>query len=112
MTTKIVGRGRTSDQLADSNSYWEQRASMTNAYARKRGASGKLTATQLQEIWTGKCHWCRKAIALGLRRNGLPLATVDHLVRLVGGGKNDETNVVWACRSCNSGRHDPQYQGA
>ena len=41
----------------------------------------------------GVCYWC-----------GAPADTADHLVPKVRGGDDDESNLVAACRACNSAR--------
>jgi 5-methylcytosine-specific restriction endonuclease McrA len=54
------------------------------------------------------CEWCGKAIALGgkTRRNGMTLATLDHIIPVSRGGLNVTENLKWACVDCNSRRGD------
>lgn len=48
------------------------------------------------------CIYCGRAC--GRPGSGLPLATLDHVTPHIEGGTNDVTNLVTACRSCNSSR--------
>lgn len=46
------------------------------------------------------CVWCRKAV-----EDGITLS-LDHVVPHVDGGSNHESNLVCACKTCNSSRGD------
>lgn len=54
------------------------------------------------------CHWCRKPTRYG--RNGWKdakawdIATNDHVIPRYKGGRNDDDNLVSACRRCNNRR--------
>ena len=51
------------------------------------------------------CHWCNRPLRLAGKRHANDFATVDHLVRVIHGGKLTPENTVLACRKCNGGRH-------
>lgn len=46
------------------------------------------------------CHWCQRPLLFHHM-------TLDHVVRLCDGGKNDISNIVASCGICNSERHNP-----
>ena len=46
----------------------------------------------------GLCYWCKAPMT----QTG---ATQDHLVRLADGGKHVQSNIVAACKPCNTSRH-------
>lgn len=50
------------------------------------------------------CCWCGTAIEDGDQ------LTLDHIIPHSAGGKNEETNIVTACRRCNSSRGDRSIQ--
>lgn len=67
------------------------------ARARRRGAEGRYTAKDLQEIRAAqrdKCAYCR------IRLNGK--GSVDHIAPLSKGGTNDRRNLQLVCQPCNS----------
>jgi 5-methylcytosine-specific restriction endonuclease McrA len=68
--------------------------------ARKAAASGSgITAKQerqLKEEYSHRCAYCGKQKPLAL----------DHVVPLSRGGAHDISNVVPACKSCNSSKHN------
>lgn len=99
---------RRSDALATDDSYWHHRAVVTNAHAARRGAPQHLDGPDLRNQWEhqqARCHWCHHDIALGTSRGGKKLATIDHITRVTDGGTNESSNIVWACKQCNSERH-------
>ena len=55
----------------------------------------KKTRWWQQQMDRGICHYCGKPVA----RDQL---TLDHIVPLVRGGRSNRSNVVPACKSCNS----------
>ena len=66
--------------------------------ALKRGAPGSHTTEQWLALiieYDHKCAYCRDAKSL----------TRDHVIPLSCGGSNDISNIVPACRSCNSSKH-------
>ena len=68
--------------------------------ARKHGADATLTATEWTEIRAtakGRCYYCRKKVAK---------LTRDHVIPLSKGGQHTRLNIVAACQSCNSKKHD------
>ena len=75
-------------QVVGAHRYW----------ARKRGAKGGLTPLEWRAIlksYGGRCAYC-----------GSPGSTQDHVVPLSRGGTHTADNVVPACGSCNSRKHD------
>lgn len=72
-----------------------RRAATARRRARKRGAPGSYTAAEWLDklaLFANLCAYC------GM---GGPL-TVDHKIPLTRGGSNDITNIVPACKPCNS----------
>jgi 5-methylcytosine-specific restriction endonuclease McrA len=72
--------------------------SLRNRRSRKLKAHGKHTRADVLsqfEKQNGRCFWCAEEIQQGGH-------TVDHYVPLTKGGSNDPSNLVVACRSCNS----------
>ena len=66
--------------------------------AARRHAAGSLSVGEWEEIqkqFHQRCAYCQ-------RRREL---TQDHVVPLSRGGRHDRTNIVPACRSCNSRKH-------
>lgn len=75
------------------------RAQWRRRRARKLGAPGKHTAKEWEALkvrYGGLCAYC--GIAPGLFR--------DHVVPLVKGGSDYAANLLPACESCNSSKHD------
>ncbi len=83
----------------DANPEW-QRCSSNKKRARKRGAVvNDLTAAQWAAI---KEHYKHCCVYCGKQQERL---TQDHLTPLSKGGNHTVSNVVPACRSCNSKKH-------
>ena len=79
------------------------KAALHRRKARKRGAIGSYSGSDLKEIarlQKGKCAYCARPSAK---------LTVDHIVSLHKGGTNHRHNIQLACRRCNSrkGSRDP-----
>jgi hypothetical protein len=53
------------------------------------------------------CHWC-KGLAVEDDAAGEHRATVDHLIPLSRGGRDDMLNAVLACQGCNGERGAPE----
>ncbi|SRR5258708_7584379 len=71
-----------------------------NYYARKRQAQGSHTAQDVQKQYErqkGKCYYCKRKLAT---------YHVDHVIPLSRGGSNGPENLVIACPSCNSSKHN------
>lgn len=83
------------------------------------GKSGYGNGSQYQGS-----KWCRKDFRLACYmrdsfacaycgrdlRNAAPAEiTLDHLLPRIAGGGNESTNIITACRSCNSSRGDKPY---
>lgn len=67
--------------------------------ARERNAEGKFTYREwkfLKELFDYRCAYCGKTP---------DYLTKDHLIPLIAGGKHDITNIVPACKGCNSRKH-------
>lgn len=65
----------------------------------KRANCGKMTSEQIQELleWQNyRCMYCGTDISND--------STIDHHIAVSQGGSNDITNLVMACRSCNSSK--------
>ena len=76
----------------------------TNEYKKLAGGSWirpeKRLAINLRDAF--QCVYCLRDL-----RAANPLdVTLDHLVCRIDGGSNDESNLITACRSCNSKRQD------
>jgi len=70
-----------------------------NRRARTHGAGGTLSRVEWSAIVArhdGRCVYCGQA---------LPDLTQDHAIPLSRGGRHEGSNVVPACRSCNSRKH-------
>lgn len=78
----------------------ESRAAAQRHRARKlHGANNDLTAAQWKEI---KEHYGHRCVYCGKKSQRL---TQDHITPLSKGGNHTASNVVPACRSCNSRKH-------
>lgn len=75
------------------------RAKAHRRRALKRGAPGICTADDIQRLLAtqkGRCYYCGEKRKL----------TVDHVVPLSRGGSNEPSNLVLACKHCNSSKCD------
>lgn len=75
-----------------------ERGYVQNRRARKKNAEGKIGKDDIKiltEAQGGKCLMCGKKTKL----------TLDHIVPLSKGGRNDITNFQMLCHSCNSKKH-------
>ena len=68
--------------------------------ARKAQVGGILTLTVLNlvSLQGGVCAYCERPFS------DVRPPTIDHVIPLSRGGTNDDSNVVAACRSCNSSK--------
>jgi len=64
---------------------------------RERGKARALRQSQWwkRKLSPGVCHYCGRQV--GARR-----LTMDHVVPLIRGGKSSRSNVVPACKDCNT----------
>jgi 5-methylcytosine-specific restriction endonuclease McrA len=72
----------------------EYRLASSRRRARESGSGGKLSKSEWLAIltaWNGLCAYC-----------GAPGTSIDHLIPIARGGKHDKSNVVPACKPCNS----------
>lgn len=59
----------------------------------------------------GKCHYCQREMDLHYKQaETRAYATLDHIVPHVRGGKRDATNVVAACKRCNTMKGAMSYE--
>lgn len=68
--------------------------------ARKRGAGGSYSPSDLAEIYAaqrGRCAECRKSIKRGYH--------ADHIIPLARGGTNHRRNIQLLCAHCNLSKH-------
>ena len=81
---------------------------MTDAGCRKRGhPSGWIRSEKRRRIYRRDrftCVYCNTKFTDGLS------LTVDHVKARNNGGHNHHTNLVTACRSCNSSRQDRPFK--
>ena len=74
-----------------------RRAVNANVRAAKYGVAGTLVAADVEfafKVRGGRCVYCTR-----------PATAIDHVVPLSRGGANHPSNIVPACRSCNSRKH-------
>ena len=68
---------------------------------RQQAAQGRYNADDIELLFKrqkGRCGWCRAKL-----NRTKPRAThVDHVIPLTKGGSNKRSNLLLACRSCNS----------
>lgn len=72
-------------------------ARKARSYARRRGVPPMpaIAAEMISELFDGECAYCNS-----------PHDTWDHVVPVSKGGLTVPGNIVPACRSCNSAKHD------
>lgn len=79
-----------------------QRLYTARLRARRAGVASTLTVQEWQEIvgrFEARCAYCPA-----------PFETIDHVVPLTKGGANEASNVVPACKSCNSAKQDDLWE--
>lgn len=83
-----------------SKNYDRARIHDHNKRAKKLGIEGRLVLSEwlsIKDMFCGRCFYC----------GTLPLRlTIDHLVCFTKGGKNFSSNIVPACKSCNSKKYN------
>jgi 5-methylcytosine-specific restriction endonuclease McrA len=70
--------------------------------ARKRGAMGQFTVSDLAQIFAAqrsRCAYCRCKLTDQNKQ-------LDHIVALSRGGSNDRANLQYVCISCNAAKHN------
>jgi len=70
---------------------------LSHSAMRKRGVGRmpSFAAELISELFDGECAYCHR-----------PGVTWDHVIPVSKGGKTEPGNMVPACRSCNSSKHD------
>lgn len=81
----------------------------TRSQVRNRNAKARviLTKTQGDPVY---CHWCRCRIHRKAGNTRPDTATVDHVIPMSEGGKNQADNLVWSCLTCNQRRNTEQQR--
>lgn len=69
--------------------------------ARRRGNGGKLSNEEWETI---KAQYGNKCLGCGTPESEV-LLTIDHIIPISKGGRNDASNVQPLCQSCNSRKH-------
>jgi len=71
-------------------------------YHRKRsgGKIDELYLNILYKLQNGKCYYC------GDELSGYRNKSIEHLIPTIKGGDNNWINLVYACKGCNSKKHD------
>lgn len=62
-----------------------------------------------EELWEGRCIFCRRRLEITLSGKPISRATVEHIVPRSQGGTDDLRNLAIACSGCNhekGRRHD------
>ena len=100
--SKIIGRTKANDWIY--NNKEKVKAYKSNNLAMRRGASGKHSQSQIQELYNkqqGKCSCCR--IELNDKYHK------DHVFPISLGGSNEIYNIQLLCKMCNlkKGNKDP-----
>jgi 5-methylcytosine-specific restriction endonuclease McrA len=75
----------------------KEKVKVQNGYAESRGSYGDLTIEQWLKMLDdsqGHCRYCKQYI-------GVEYLTMDHVIP---DGPTTESNIVVACRSCNSSK--------
>jgi 5-methylcytosine-specific restriction endonuclease McrA len=74
--------------------------------ARRAGTrGGRVTAQQLRDLHAaqeGRCKYCVVVMDMSHPRNKPQSCTIDHVLPLTKDGIHDISNIVLACKSCNS----------
>lgn len=62
----------------------------------------KARLDRLCYMQKNRCHYC--GTGMTRRDNSPTMATVDHIVPRISGGRNNRKNIVAACKWCNSSK--------
>lgn len=63
-------------------------------------ADSSVTSEFVKSVYANtECYYCQKTVNRGDR-------TLEHIIPLAGGGKHTSTNIVMACKYCNSAKQD------
>jgi 5-methylcytosine-specific restriction endonuclease McrA len=90
---------RESNRLAKKAHPEQRQADDERRRSRKENAEGNYSANDIKKqnkIQKGRCYYCGQKKKL----------TIDHIVPLSRGGSNWPSNIVLACGSCNSKKHN------
>jgi 5-methylcytosine-specific restriction endonuclease McrA len=67
-------------------------------------SDGSVTDEFVRSVYSStQCYYCQKIVKREDR-------TLEHIVPLAGGGKHTSTNIVMACKYCNSAKQDQSEQ--
>jgi 5-methylcytosine-specific restriction endonuclease McrA len=101
------------EQCRESTRRWQKEnpekkaTNKRNRRARLLAANGTHTAVDIEAQYKrqrGKCYYC--GCKMTKKSHRLNSATVDHVVPLDRGGRNDPSNLVIACSACNSSKRN------
>lgn len=91
----------------------KRHASKHRRRARKLGNGGTHTAAEMREQFTrqkGICYYCDHKLIHPFqpkpKTTTKRVAHWEHIIPLARGGRNDLSNLVWACMDCNLSKHD------
>mgnify|MGYP001571670986 CR=1 FL=1 len=80
-----------------SRKHYRHAARDANRRAEKLGLTGRITREdilQMLDLCNNQCYYCEDHV-------DQDFFEIDHAIPMIRGGRNDLTNVVIACRSCN-----------
>lgn len=107
--SKIAYRLTNSSRIKERNAIWWRdnpelaRVYSHNRRARKLSVGGKLSKGLFDKLFVlqrGKCPVCKTALS-----NVRPRSPMDHIVALVNGGANEDSNIQILCQPCNQQKH-------
>lgn len=112
-------RSKNRERLAEQRAEYRRnnldiyRASNHRHEARKRNAQGTHTAQEMRDQFTrqkGICYYCDCKLIHPFepkpKTTKKAIAHWEHIIPLVRGGRNDLSNLVWACAKCNLSKND------
>ena len=98
---KDKSREQTSKYRSENREVWNayHRVAQFNRVSKIKALSdGTVTKEFAKSIYETKvCYWCKNVVDRSCR-------TMEHLIELSSGGMHSASNIVMACKSCNSSR--------